>query len=161
MNTFYEHKVLRPEVILFRLILDDLTPKNLPPRKCHPTKFLVKMYPLQSKPYQQFIPVSLFADPIKTIFATHTPTHLKNPRNLGGSAQISATLKTSKINIELTFLTGSNIGCVHLCYPFKRQPHTMAKHTQTILGLALKGLINHLMSSSCNKTQKITYAKIK
>ena len=86
-----------------------------PPRKCHTTKFLVKMYPLQSKPYQQFIRVSLFADPIKTILATHTPTHLKNPRNLGGSAQISATLKTSKINIELTFLTGSNIGWVHFC----------------------------------------------
>ena len=85
-------------------------PGKFAPRKCHPTKFLVKMYHQQSKPYQQFIRVSLFAIHTKTILATHTPTHLKNPRNLAGSAKISAILKASKINIELTFLTGINMG---------------------------------------------------
>ena len=73
------------------------------------------MYSLQNKPHQQFIQVSLFANHTKIILATHSPTHLKNPRNLVRSAKISAILRTSKINIELTFFTESNMGWVHLC----------------------------------------------
>ena len=92
--------------ILFGLISEDLTPETLP---------LVKIYPLQTTPYQHFTQVSLFANSTKTILATHSPTHLKNPCNLEGSAKISAILKTSKINIELTFLTGSYMGWIHLC----------------------------------------------
>ena len=73
------------------------------------------MYSLQTKPYQHFIQVTLFTNSTKTILATHSPTLLKHPCNLAGSAKISAILKTSKINIELTFLTGSNMGRIHLC----------------------------------------------
>ena len=90
------------------------------------------MYPLQNKPHQQFIQVSLFANHTKTILVTHSLTHLNNPSNLAGSAKINSFLKTSKINTELTFFTGSNMGWVHLRYPFKRQLHKMVKHTQTI-----------------------------
>ena len=117
-ESFYEY-VLWAQSITLRsyLIWFDsrrFDPEQFAPRKCHPTKFLFKMYPLQSKPYQQFIQVSLFANPTKTILATQSSTHLKNPRNLAGSAKISAILKTSKIKIELTFPTGSNMGWVHL-----------------------------------------------
>ena len=72
------------------------------------------MYSLQSKPYQQFIQVSLFENSTKTILAVQSPTNLKIPPNLAGSAKTSAILKTSKIKIELTFPTGSNMGWVHL-----------------------------------------------
>ena len=73
------------------------------------------MYHLQTKPYQHFFQVSFFANSTKTILATHSPMHRKNPHNLAGSAKISAILKISKINIELTFLNGSNMGWIHLC----------------------------------------------
>ena len=73
------------------------------------------MYPLKTKTYQHFIKVSLFAKPTKTILTTNSLTHLNNPHNLAGSAKISATLKTSKINTELTFLAGSRISWIHLC----------------------------------------------
>ena len=73
------------------------------------------MYPLQTKPYQHFFQVSFFANSPQKILATHSPIHLKNLRNLAGSAKIGAVLKISKINIELTFLTGINMGWIHLC----------------------------------------------
>ena len=94
--------------ILFGLIPGDV-------RNVTQQSFSSKMYSLQTKPYQHFIQVSLFTNSTKTILATHSPTLLKHPCNLAGSAKISAILKTSKINIELTFLTGSDMGRIHLC----------------------------------------------
>ena len=118
-ESFYEYVLwatsitLRSYLIWFDLRSFD--PRKFAPWKCHPIKFLVNINSLQSKPYQQFIQVSLFANPTKTILATQSPTHLRNPRNLAGSAKISIILKTSKIKIELTFPTGSNMDRVHLC----------------------------------------------
>ena len=101
--------------ITLNITLIWLDPRKFAPRKWHPTKFVVKMYPLQTKPYQHFFQVSLFANTTKTILAIHLPTHLKNPHNLTGSAKMSAILKISKINIELTFLTGSTIWVESIC----------------------------------------------
>ena len=118
-ESFYEYALWAQNITL-RSYLIWFDPRRFDPRKFapwewHPTKFLIKMYPLQTKPYQHFFQVSFFANSPKTILATHSPMHLKTSRNLAGSAKISAILKISKINIELTFLTGINMGWIHLC----------------------------------------------
>ena len=115
-ESFYEYALWAQNITLRSYLIwfdpRRFDPRKFAPWKWHPTKFLIKMYPLQTKPYQHFFQVSFFANSPKTILATHSPMHLKNLRNLAGSAKI---LKISKINIELTFLTGINMGWIHLC----------------------------------------------